>query len=132
MKLKSNKNQYPKVKIKDIKLSENIYSWEDRSWDVPTLIQYCKEKEYPIFDLPLCSVDLSRLPFKLNNVKELIYQIDRINKTDLKYPILISDTGYICDGWHRICKAILNGYTVIKAIRIEEMPHPSSGEAESY
>ena len=132
MKLKSNKNQYPKVHIKHMDMSENVYSYEDRSWDVPTLIQYCKEKKYVVFDLPLCGIDLNRCPFKMDTIKELIYQVSRINKTDLKYPIILDDKGYICDGWHRVCKAILNGDTTIKAIRIEEMPHPSHGEAETY
>ena len=34
--------------------------------------------------------------------------------------------GTICDGWHRVVKTILKGETTIKAIRIEEMPDPSS------
>ena len=47
---------------------------------------------------------------------------------ELKYPILIDHLGRICDGYHRIVKAIIENKTEIDATRIEEMPRPDGYE----
>ena len=52
----------------------------------------------------------------------------RTNNADLKYPIILTDKGVICDGWHRLCKAVYQGDEYIKAIRIEKMPEYSGKE----
>ena len=48
----------------------------------------------------------------------------------LNYPIILDDCGQIADGYHRLCKAILEGRETIKAIRLEEMPAPDRIEEE--
>jgi hypothetical protein len=118
--------------IKDSKLSNNVWNRtvgkNKYTWDIPTLIQYVKEKEYKEFDLPLDGIDLSWNPFDYNNIMDFVKHVNRVNKTNLEYPILIDDLGTVCDGWHRIVKAINEGRTSIKAIRIEEMPSASCVE----
>ena len=47
-----------------------------------------------------------------------------MNQADLKYPIILDDTGFICDGWHRLLKSIVEGKDTIKAIRLKVMPDP--------
>jgi len=39
----------------------------------------------------------------------------RIHEVDLSYPILVLKDYLIIDGFHRLCKAILNNHTTIKA-----------------
>lgn len=120
------------MKIDTIKLSENTWSRTEGNtryrWQVASLIQWVKEKEYVEFELPLDAVDLSWLPFGSDNILEFIQHVRRVNETDLQYPILIDSFGTICDGWHRVCKAILEGKSTIKAIRIDEMPVASHTE----
>lgn len=120
----------PKVKILSQGLAENCYSVGNKRWAASTLVQYCKEKGYPIFKLPLAGINLSDMPFDVNNLDEFIFQCNRVNKADLKYPILIDSIGRICDGYHRVVKAIIEGKTEIDAIRIEEMPSPDGYEHE--
>ena len=91
-------------------------------WEASTLVQYCKEQKYPVFNLPLAGIDLSANPFNIQDFQEFMGHVRRMNETDLKYPVLLDNTGYICDGWHRVAKAILEGKTYIKAIRITRMP----------
>jgi hypothetical protein len=113
-------------------LSEGVWSRTigntKYTYDVPTLLQFVKEKGYEVFDLPLDGIDLSWNPFSTRNISEFIFQVKRINNTSLEYPILIDDLGTICDGWHRVAKAILEGKKTIKAIRMNEMPDASGTE----
>ena len=96
-------------------------------WDVPTLIQHVKEEGYKVFDLNLDCIDLSGT-FNFDTYLGFLEYVKRINEVDFKYPILIDDLGTICDGWHRVSKAITTGKKTIKAIRINEMPLASSVE----
>ena len=54
------------IRLTKIRLSENTYyktvSGVEYAWDIPTLIQYCKEKGYASFDLPIKGIDISILP----------------------------------------------------------------------
>ena len=115
-------NQPPKVVIEKIALYENNYVGYGKVWSAAKLIQFCKEKDYPIFDLPLAGVNLARMPFAVDNLDNFIYQFQRVNDCDLEHPIILDHYGGIADGNHRICKAILEGRTTIKAIRMVEMP----------
>ena len=119
------KNNYPKVNITKCELDQSSYQYDNMKWDAPTLITFCKRKNYPTFDMPLACVDLQRCPFILDNFSDFLYHAQRTNDTDLKYPVLLDNDGIICDGWHRVAKAILEGKTSIKAIRMEEMPKVS-------
>lgn len=114
-----------KLGIKGIDLHENTYTRGKDRWDVPTLIEYSKSKKYSVFKYPIEAIPLHYLPFDVNNMYDFIYQCIRINETDLKYPILIDDFGNICDGWHRIAKAIIEGRNYVNAIRLLDMPEPS-------
>tara|TARA_B100000424_G_C22944934_1_gene502871 strand:+ start:5646 stop:6092 length:447 start_codon:yes stop_codon:yes gene_type:complete len=53
--------------------------------------------------------------------------IHRCMNADYSYPILIWD-GMIVDGCHRVCRAISEGYTQIRAIEIINMPPPDLDE----
>lgn len=56
---------------------------------------------------------------------DFIFQVNRtLNANYTKYPIILDNFGQVADGWHRICKAILDGKKTIKAYRITEMPKP--------
>ena len=43
---------------------------------------------------------------------------------DLSYPVILSPTGIVLDGMHRICKAYLQGIEEIDAVQLLEMPEP--------
>ena len=113
------------------KLSNNNWSRTEGNkkyiWDVPTLVQFAKEENYKTFDLNLDCIDLSGT-FNFDTYLGFLKYVKRINEVDFKYPILIDDLGTICDGWHRVAKAIISGKKTIKAIRLNEMPAASSVE----
>jgi len=45
-----------------------------------------------------------------------------IYAADLSHPIILSPTGEVLDGWHRICKAFLQGIEQLAAVQLTVMP----------
>ena len=101
---------------------ENSYTNRGMRWDASTLITAAKD--LPTFDLSLMSIDLDRYPWRFENwnFKSFLWHTVRIEKTNLKYPVILDEYGSIIDGWHRIAKAILQGKETIKAVRFKVMP----------
>ncbi len=49
-------------------------------------------------------------------------ELKRIERADLSYPIILTPSGKICDGFHRAMKAYFAGEKTIDAVRLLEMP----------
>jgi len=98
---------------------DSYYAKNGYTWSALTLIEGAKDLEE--FDYPLAAADLSYC-WSIENTYDFIYHMQRVQKTDDKFPILLDDKGIICDGRHRICKAILAGKETIKAKRFNKMP----------
>ena len=114
----------PKVIVEKCRFSDSNYIRGEKKWAASQLIEWCKEKEYPIFNLPLAGINMSGSPFTMSCFDTFVYHCKRMYEADLKHPIILDDYGQICDGWHRVAKAILAGKTTIPAIKIEVMPEP--------
>jgi len=57
-------------------------------------------------------------------LREVLAHLERIQKAELTYPIILNYDGSLMDGGHRLCKAILEGRTKIKAVRFLSTPLP--------
>ena len=122
---KNSKNNIPVVPIGEADLSTNRYCRGKNTWNVSTLIDYVKDNKLKPFEIPLAVIPLWDLNFDVYNMDDFIFQVNRtLNANYTKYPIILDDFGQVADGWHRICKAILDGKKTIKAYRITEMPKP--------
>ncbi len=110
-----------RVRISTFSIKENNYVRDGKEYRAVDLIKL--SKDLPVFGLPLIGIDISISPWK-NDIKSFVYHAKRIEEAELKYPVILDDTGFICDGWHRVCKAILKGDDTIKAVRLEVMPEP--------
>lgn len=113
-----------------MELEESRYVREGKVWKASSLIAWCEAKGYPVFDMPLCCVDLTTEAFGLGSLDNFLFQMARVQNCSLEYPIILDDLGQIADGYHRVCKAILVGKKTIKAIRIVDMPAHDSTEEE--
>jgi len=113
-----------KLPIDGMEFSESAYRKDGKLWDARTLYDFAKARDYPVVDMPLWCVNLGRMPFTCDSLKGFIFQCKRVNNCSLEHPIIVDDEGIIADGYHRVCKAILNGDETIKAIRMLEMPSP--------
>jgi len=56
--------------------------------------------------------------------RELIQHVGLIRDADLSFPIILSATGSVMDGMHRVAKAVLRGDTEITAVQFPEDPEP--------
>ena len=96
------------------------FEYQGKEWNNSTL--YTASSGLEQFDYPLCALDMSNKPWGMTNFMWILYHIERINNANLDYPIILTPEGIICDGWHRIAKAVLNKDTTIKAVRLLSMP----------
>lgn len=120
------------LQLSEINISNHQYSRTNNGvryhWDVPTLLAYVEEQQPEVFDLPLAGIDLSKLMWTMRDMKGVINHFNRVMKVDLSQPIILDEYGTICDGWHRVVKAALDGMESIKAVRLTSMPDASSSE----
>src|SRR5262245_43986829 len=56
--------------------------------------------------------------------RALIEHMALIEAADLSFPIILSATGEVMDGMHRVAKAVLRGETEITAVQFSEDPEP--------
>ena len=54
----------------------------------------------------------------------LIEHLDLIQAADLSFPIILSASGAVMDGMHRVAKAALRGDTEITAVQFDSDPEP--------
>ena len=113
-----------KVPIENMTFAESEYLRGNKVWKAQTLYNFAKAKEYPVRDMPLWNIDLTVEPFECSQLHSFIFQCKRVRDCSLDYPIILDEVGQIADGYHRLCKAILEGRKTIKAIRLLEMPAP--------
>lgn len=102
-------------------IGENSFTDQNKKWRLATLLKASKNLE--VFDLHLMSIDIERYPwgFKDWNFSLFLHHCKRMEELS-DDPIILTPNGYICDGWHRLAKAILDGKETIKAVRLEVMP----------
>ena len=99
---------------------DSTYTRFDRKYRVAELIEAAKDLEP--FDLLIKGIDLGVKPWGEQDIKDIAWHMIRINDADMSHPIILDDTGYVCDGWHRVVKAIVEGRKTIKAVRLTVMP----------
>lgn len=109
-----------KVEIQDFSYLENSFIKNGREYKVTDLIE--SSKDLPVFNLPLSGVDIGNFPWGNINIKSFVFHFKRVQSSDISYPIILDDEGFVCDGWHRIAKAIIEGHEFIKAKRLIVMP----------
>ena len=96
------------------------------AWDVDRLVQL--------------SSSLRRRRISLSDIKELdevwygdeeqptwrsiVEHLKLIQEADLAFPIILSASGSVMDGMHRVAKALLQGSQKIEAVQFAEDPEP--------
>jgi len=95
----------------------------DEYWKASTLYDAARIQKCRVYRLPIEHLDLSTAPFNGGRIYDYVYHAKRILNTDLNIPVIVGPLGGILDGWHRVGKALLEGKTFVKAMRLKEMPH---------
>jgi disulfide oxidoreductase YuzD len=106
-----------------LSLKDSRYVYDDGyGWKATTLIAAAKKAKLETFKVDLKSISIHHLPFTISDAYDFIVHCQRVNKTNLKYPVIMLETGQIADGWHRIIKATLAGKRYIDAVRFIDNP----------
>lgn len=118
----------PIVEIEKFFVQDNCCYRSGKIWEASTLFN--ASKGLKPYDLQLAALDLTNAFPSANNIAEFVFQVKRMQQVDLSYPIIQAPDGWIMDGYHRIAKAILEGKTTIKAVRLPALPEPDREEKE--
>lgn len=96
---------------------------EDGGWYVANLIEFSKNKDNIIeFELDTYSIALNETVWGELTMYDIINHFRQTNKADLQFPVIMSEEGWVLDGWHRIVKAIINNQRYVKAVRFKKNP----------
>lgn len=108
----------------------NLRKSEDvlKAWDVHRLIEL--SKKLPIKNILLTDIKEVNEPYwfehntHLPTCADILDHMKLVEATNLRYPIILCSDGRLMDGMHRVVKALLKGYSTIKAVQFEITPEP--------
>lgn len=112
----------PVVEVKKLDFSESHYVKDTKKWFASTLYEEVKKEKLEPFEFPLAAFDLTIMGFSTSDMESFIFQCKRVFNADTSIPIILDDSGAVADGFHRVCKAIIEGKRTIKAYRLNRMP----------
>jgi hypothetical protein len=96
------------------------------AWDVDRLVGL--SSEFPRTMVALDAIGELDKPWVGDDEKQtwrsLVEHVRLIDEADLSYPIILSASGEVMDGRHRIAKAALQGRSEILAVRFIDDPEP--------
>lgn len=95
------------------------------AWDIDRLVQL--SKDLPVEEIPLDSIkELDEVYWfdTLPTCRDISVHIRLCNEARLDYPIILSRSGRVMDGMHRVVKALLEGRKYISSVRFKTDPEP--------
>ena len=98
-------------------------------WPAPYFYKHAKIQKLKAEKVCLRHLSLLHLPWSGGSIQSIDDFIDhsiRVQNADTSIPIIIGWNGFVMDGWHRVCKAILEGKTHMKAYRFEKYLEPET------
>ena len=104
------------------------------AWDVDRLIGL--SHDFPVTDVDVSTIaevdavywfDETEAP----TVRRVVEHLRLIEEVDLTHPIILGPDGRVMDGMHRIARAMLEGRSMIRAVRIREPPRAGLSQLRS-
>jgi len=98
------------------------------AWDVDRLIRL--SRNLPIEQVAVDSIGEVDTAYWFDasseepTVRKVIEHVRLISEVDTSYPIILGYDGRLMDGMHRIARALLEGRTVVSAVRFRSPPEP--------
>ncbi len=111
-------------------LSERHHHFGDGqklTWYVPRIIELARN--LPITEAPIESFTEIDSIYWFDGehkatCRNVVDHARRISNADLSRPVILSHTGHVMDGMHRICRALLEGKGSVKVVQFELDPEP--------
>ena len=97
------------------------------AWDVDRLVELAKD--LPVEEVEVASITEVDSVYWFDEthpptVRSVIEHTRLIEEVDPSYPIILSSTGRVMDGMHRVARAVLRGEPTIPAVLFEVDPEP--------
>jgi len=96
------------------------------AWDVDRLVRL--STRLPRKHIPLSNIrELDEVWFGEDEPptwRALLEHMKLIDDADLSFPIILSSSGAVMDGMHRVAKATRQGQKEIEAVQFDENPEP--------
>ena len=96
------------------------------AWDVDRLVQL--SSKLPQKHIPLSKIrELDEVWFSEDESptwRAMLEHIKLIEEADSSFPIILSSSGAVMDGMHRVAKAAREGRKEIEAVQFDEDPEP--------
>jgi hypothetical protein len=96
------------------------------AWDVDRLVQLTSQ--LPRKRIPLTAIRELDEPWSGDDEpptwRTVLLHVRLIEEADLAYPIIVSASGAVMDGMHRVAKAVLQGRQEIEAVQFDRDPPP--------
>ena len=119
----------PAISFAKFTFEESRYHRGKKYWMATTLMKAVRDQELEPFDYPVAAYDMSNKYFSLENMDDFCWQVKRTLEADYENnPIILDDLGQVADGNHRLCHAIIDGRSSVKAYRLLSMPEPDFTE----
>lgn len=101
-------------------------------WDVHRLVELTRD--YPVQKIPLSHIHELDERFWFGDepatCRAVALHAQLIQQTDLAYPIILSASGRVMDGMHRVCKAFLENRSTVDAVQFTQDPEPDYIDAD--
>ena len=96
------------------------------AWDVDRLVQLSSHLQRK--RIPLTAIRELDEPWSGDDEpatwRTVLVHVRLIEEADLSYPIIVSASGAVMDGMHRVAKAVLQGRQEIDAVQFDRDPPP--------
>jgi hypothetical protein len=96
------------------------------AWDVDRLVEL--SRDFPRKSVPLSAISELDEPWSGEDESQtwrgLLEHLELIEAADLSYPIILSATGAVMDGMHRVARAARDGRDSIEAVQFDADPEP--------
>lgn len=98
------------------------------AWDIDRLVELTANA--PIIELSLSDIPEIDSPYWFQEkaarptVRAIVEHFRLMEMADLAHPIIVGPDGAVLDGMHRVARALLEGQSAIKAVRLEVLPEP--------
>ena len=101
-------------------------------WDVHRLVRLTRD--YPVQKIALSLIaeldECFWFAGEAPTSRAVALHAKLIQETDLAYPIILSASGRVMDGMHRVCKAFIEGKPTVGAVQFTTDPDPDYIDAD--
>jgi len=108
--------------LSEAMIKTNVYEKDGKTYSSQSLIKAAKG--LPIKMMNVNKILDTKIYWTLNTFFDLKVHLERIESSDLKYPVIVGPNNKVIDGFHRVMKSIIQGKKTVKYVKLDKLPEP--------